>query len=72
MNGWSHMGEIVLCLANGQTGRGCRRLSAVLGGDREAQLLAVGHRSTREHQRAGQASGIAISISDLRILMFDV
>ena len=37
-NGWSHMEEImVLWLASGETGRGCRRLNVVLGGDREAQ-----------------------------------
>ena len=48
LNGWALCGVggiymlisqtiMVLWLVSGQTRRGCRRLSAVLGGDREAQ-----------------------------------
>ena len=39
----SHGRIMVLWLANGQTRRGCRRLSAVLGGDREAQTWTTSH-----------------------------
>ena len=44
----SHGGIMVLWLANGQTGRGCRRLSVVLGGDREAHDLSHDMRAAGE------------------------
>ena len=54
----SHGGIMVLWLANGQTGRGCRRLSAVLGVTVKLMAPCVSRKGER-----GEVSVVFLSMS---------